>query len=52
MSQAVQISVVFFFEQKTAFEMLGSLVGSEMWIRERHCTVLLTVLLPVKCGVT
>ena len=28
-------SVVFFFKQKTAYEMLRSLVGSEMCIRDR-----------------
>jgi hypothetical protein len=27
---------VFFFKQKTAYEMLRSLVGSEMCIRDRH----------------
>ena len=26
----------FFFKQKTAYEMLRSLVGSEMCIRDRH----------------
>eukprot|EP00658_Telonema_sp_P-2_P042054 TRINITY_DN30140_c0_g1_i1.p1 TRINITY_DN30140_c0_g1~~TRINITY_DN30140_c0_g1_i1.p1 ORF type:complete len:112 (+),score=28.47 TRINITY_DN30140_c0_g1_i1:40-375(+) len=30
--------VFFFFKQKTAYEMLRSLVGSEMCIRDRHCT--------------
>ena len=29
----------FFFKQKTAYEMLRSLVGSEMCIRDRSCTV-------------
>ena len=28
--------VFFFFKQKTAYEMLRSLVGSEMCIRDRH----------------
>src|SRR5678816_3569239 len=28
----------FFFKQKTAYEMLRSLVGSEMCIRDRRCT--------------
>ena len=32
--------VVFFFKQKTAYEMLRSLVGSEMCIRDRHADVL------------
>ena len=27
----------FFFKQKTAYEMLRSLVGSEMCIRDSHC---------------
>ena len=30
------IAVVFFFKQKTAYEMLRSLVGSEMCIRDRY----------------
>ena len=30
--------VLFFFKQKTAYEMLRSLVGSEMCIRDRHST--------------
>ena len=30
---------VFFFKQKTAYEMLRSLVGSEMCIRDRYCVV-------------
>ena len=29
------VSVFFFFKQKTAYEMLRSLVGSEMCIRDR-----------------
>ena len=29
-------SVIFFFKQKTAYEMLRSLVGSEMCIRDRN----------------
>ena len=29
--------IVFFFKQKTAYEMLRSLVGSEMCIRDRIC---------------
>eukprot|EP00658_Telonema_sp_P-2_P047137 TRINITY_DN356_c0_g1_i3.p1 TRINITY_DN356_c0_g1~~TRINITY_DN356_c0_g1_i3.p1 ORF type:complete len:113 (-),score=14.29 TRINITY_DN356_c0_g1_i3:37-375(-) len=29
----------FFFKQKTAYEMLRSLVGSEMCIRDRYCFV-------------
>eukprot|EP00658_Telonema_sp_P-2_P026942 TRINITY_DN2091_c0_g1_i2.p1 TRINITY_DN2091_c0_g1~~TRINITY_DN2091_c0_g1_i2.p1 ORF type:complete len:102 (-),score=28.66 TRINITY_DN2091_c0_g1_i2:438-743(-) len=29
----------FFFKQKTAYEMLRSLVGSEMCIRDRHAMV-------------
>ena len=29
---------VFFFKQKTAYEMLRSLVGSEMCIRDRVCS--------------
>ena len=32
----------FFFKRKTAYEMLRSLVGSEMWIRARIYTQLLT----------
>ena len=32
--------VFFFFKQKTAYEMLRSLVGSEMCIRDRRCAVL------------
>ena len=28
---------IFFFKQKTAYEMLRSLVGSEMCIRDRLC---------------
>ena len=32
------IVVVFFFKQKTAYEMLRSLVGSEMCIRDRNCS--------------
>ena len=32
---SVQRVVVFFFKQKTAYEMLRSLVGSEMCIRDR-----------------
>eukprot|EP00658_Telonema_sp_P-2_P079509 TRINITY_DN7700_c0_g1_i1.p1 TRINITY_DN7700_c0_g1~~TRINITY_DN7700_c0_g1_i1.p1 ORF type:complete len:176 (+),score=47.53 TRINITY_DN7700_c0_g1_i1:75-602(+) len=31
--------VFFFFKQKTAYEMLRSLVGSEMCIRDRQCAV-------------
>eukprot|EP00658_Telonema_sp_P-2_P045460 TRINITY_DN33421_c0_g1_i1.p3 TRINITY_DN33421_c0_g1~~TRINITY_DN33421_c0_g1_i1.p3 ORF type:complete len:110 (+),score=39.53 TRINITY_DN33421_c0_g1_i1:62-391(+) len=31
-------SIFFFFKQKTAYEMLRSLVGSEMCIRDRACT--------------
>ena len=27
----------FFFKQKTEYEMVRSLVGSEMWIRDRWC---------------
>ena len=30
------IIIVFFFKQKTAYEMLRSLVGSEMCIRDRY----------------
>ena len=30
------LSVIFFFKQKTAYEMLRSLVGSEMCIRDRY----------------
>ena len=33
-------TVSFFFKQKTAYEMLRSLVGSEMCIRDRICSVL------------
>eukprot|EP00658_Telonema_sp_P-2_P076538 TRINITY_DN6718_c0_g1_i2.p1 TRINITY_DN6718_c0_g1~~TRINITY_DN6718_c0_g1_i2.p1 ORF type:complete len:122 (+),score=64.73 TRINITY_DN6718_c0_g1_i2:116-481(+) len=29
----------FFFKQKTAYEMLRSLVGSEMCIRDRYCNM-------------
>ena len=32
---------VFFFKQKTAYEMLRSLVGSEMCIRDRDYTLLM-----------
>ena len=35
--------VVFFFKQKTAYEMLRSLVGSEMCIRDRLTTTLRVV---------
>ena len=28
------VCLVFFFKQKTAYELLRSLVGSEMWIRD------------------
>mgnify|MGYP007068840916 CR=1 FL=1 len=38
------VSGFFFFKQKTAYEMLRSLVGSEMCIRDRIRTVLLAVL--------
>ena len=31
--------VIFFFKQKTAYEMLRSLVGSEMCIRDRNSSV-------------
>ncbi len=31
------VMVFFFFEQKTAYEMLRSLVGSEMCIRDPSC---------------
>eukprot|EP00658_Telonema_sp_P-2_P076452 TRINITY_DN6694_c0_g1_i1.p1 TRINITY_DN6694_c0_g1~~TRINITY_DN6694_c0_g1_i1.p1 ORF type:complete len:280 (-),score=73.95 TRINITY_DN6694_c0_g1_i1:131-970(-) len=37
------VFVFFFFKQKTAYEMLRSLVGSEMCIRDRPCTVSDTV---------
>ena len=30
------LCLFFFFKQKTAYEMLRSLVGSEMCIRDRH----------------
>ena len=33
--RAEALQVVFFFKQKTAYEMLRSLVGSEMCIRDR-----------------
>ncbi len=32
----VSLLVFFFFKQKTAYEMLRSLVGSEMCIRDSH----------------
>ena len=32
--------IVFFFKQKTAYEIMPSLVGSEMCIRDRCCTSL------------
>ena len=32
-----ELLVFFFFKQKTAYEMLRSLVGSEMCIRDRLC---------------
>ena len=35
-----------FFKQKTAYEMSASLVGSEMCIRDRSCTVVLDL----RCG--
>ena len=35
---AVVVCLVFFFKQKTAYEMLRSLVGSEMCIRDRYTT--------------
>eukprot|EP00658_Telonema_sp_P-2_P078689 TRINITY_DN7431_c0_g1_i2.p1 TRINITY_DN7431_c0_g1~~TRINITY_DN7431_c0_g1_i2.p1 ORF type:complete len:104 (-),score=54.07 TRINITY_DN7431_c0_g1_i2:173-484(-) len=35
MSPLLQLSFFFFFKQKTAYEMLRSLVGSEMCIRDR-----------------
>ena len=36
------MSIVFFFKQKTAYEMLRSLVGSEMCIRDSKNTSPLT----------
>eukprot|EP00658_Telonema_sp_P-2_P043585 TRINITY_DN31510_c0_g1_i1.p2 TRINITY_DN31510_c0_g1~~TRINITY_DN31510_c0_g1_i1.p2 ORF type:complete len:104 (-),score=14.02 TRINITY_DN31510_c0_g1_i1:402-713(-) len=33
----IVIVCFFFFKQKTAYEMLRSLVGSEMCIRDRNC---------------
>ena len=35
----VHVQLFFFFKQKTAYEMLRSLVGSEMCIRDRLRTV-------------
>ncbi len=35
----VYLNVVFFFKQKTAYEMSASLVGSEMCIRDRTTRV-------------
>ena len=41
----------FFFKQKTAYEMLRSLVGSEMCIRDRHRVfALASLLLPRRCA--
>ena len=31
----LEVGLIFFFKQKTAYEMLRSLVGSEMCIRDR-----------------
>ena len=36
------VTCVFFFKQKTAYEMLRSLVGSEMCIRDR-CAIAVTI---------
>ena len=36
---AVVGSLFFFFKQKTAYEMLRSLVGSEMCIRDRYSSI-------------
>ena len=38
MSLEILCVFFFFFKQKTAYEMLRSLVGSEMWIRDRSRT--------------
>ena len=35
-SKRAVVSFIFFFKQKTAYEMLRSLVGSEMCIRDRY----------------
>ena len=35
----LRVFVFFFFKQKTAYEMLRSLVGSEMCIRDRRASV-------------
>ena len=37
------IVIVFFFKQKTAYEMLRSLVGSEMCIRDSDSTIVCAV---------
>ena len=39
----ISIKIFFFFKQKTAYEMLRSLVGSEMCIRDRLYTDILVV---------
>ena len=36
--RGVNLGLLFFFKQKTAYEMLRSLVGSEMCIRDRADT--------------
>ena len=40
-SGCVLFAIVFFFKQKTAYEMLRSLVGSEMCIRDRLVNVVI-----------
>src|SRR5678816_4831713 len=39
MNDVYEFYFFFFFKQKTAYEMLRSLVGSEMCIRDSHITV-------------
>ncbi len=34
--RSVLVITIFFFKQKTAYELSASLVGSEMCIRDRH----------------
>ena len=46
------LGVVFFFKQKTAYEMLRSLVGSEMCIRDSINKVVSGSILVVRAGKT
>ena len=41
----VVVAVIFFFKQKTAYEIMPSLVGSEMCIRDRYDGVVVVVII-------